>query len=80
MITSSERNGTMQITQLHIERGRQMREIVQSDIVRRGLTFEQSVDSLSEYLGIQRESVLLGISLVENSESPNPVPGIEIVG
>lgn len=51
------------ITDLHVERGTQMRTIVESDIVTRGYTFEQSVDLLSEYLGISRESVLLGISI-----------------
>jgi len=68
----------LEVTPLHIERGRQMRDVVRFDIVNRSLTFEQSVDSLSEYLGISRESVLLGISLVENFESDNPVPGVVV--
>lgn len=68
----------LEVTPLHIERGRQMRDVVRFDIVNRGLTFEQSVDSLSEFLGIERESVLLGISLVENFESDNPVPGVVV--
>lgn len=69
----------LEVTPLHIERGRQMRDVVRFDIVNRSLTFEQSVDSLSEFLGIERESVLLGISLVENFESENPVPGVVVV-
>jgi hypothetical protein len=69
----------LNVTPLHIERGRQMREIVQSDIVKRSLTFEQSVDSLSEFLGIQRESVLLGIALVNDSDTHRP-PTKEEVG
>ncbi len=51
------------ITDLHVERGTQMRLIVERDIVTRSLTFEQSVDSISEFLGIDRESVMLGISI-----------------
>jgi hypothetical protein len=52
------------LTPLHIERSRQISQIVQHDIVQRGLTFEQSVDSLSEFLGIERETVLVCIGLV----------------
>lgn len=51
------------ITDLHVERGSQMSQIVQSDIVSKGYTFEQSVTNLSEFLGIERESVLLGIGI-----------------
>jgi len=60
---------SLTVTPLHIERGRQMRQIVQHDIVQKGYTFEQSVENLSQFLGIEKESVLLGISLVEEVES-----------
>lgn len=56
------------ITPKHVERGRQMRQIVEHDIVTRGYTFEQSVDQLSEFLGVDRETVLLGISIVNGVE------------
>lgn len=59
---------TLTITPLHIERGRQMRQIVQHDIVERGYTFEQSVENLSSFLGVDVETVKLGISIVENYE------------
>lgn len=59
---------SLTVTPLHIERGSQMRQIVQSDIVTKGYTFEQSVENLSTFLGIEKESVLLGISLVEEVE------------
>lgn len=59
---------SIDVTPLHIERGRQIRSIVQFDIVNRSLTFDQSVDSLSEYLGLERETILLSISIVEEFE------------
>jgi len=59
---------SLTVTPLHIERGRQMRQIVQHDIVQKGYTFEQSVENLSQFLGIEKESVLLGISLVNEVE------------
>jgi hypothetical protein len=64
---TTTQEGTMirpaHITDLHIERGTQMRQIVQSDIVERGLSFEASVESLASYLGIEPESVKLGIAI-----------------
>lgn len=51
------------ITQLHVERGSQMRAIVANDIATRGLSFEAAVESLSTYLGIDAESVKLGIAI-----------------
>ena len=56
------------ITALHIERGRQMRAIVRHDIAARGLSFEASVGSLADYLGINRESVRLGIALANGAD------------
>lgn len=57
----------MQITSLHAERGRQMRQLVQHDIATRGLSFEAAVESLAEYLGIEAESVKLGIAIANAS-------------
>jgi hypothetical protein len=51
------------ISDLHIERGTQMRSIVQNDIAVRGMSFESAVDSLAEYLGIEVESVKLAIAI-----------------
>ena len=51
------------ITPLHVERGTQMRQIVEHDIGKRGLTVEQSIESLSRYLGVDVETVKLGISI-----------------
>lgn len=56
------------ITPLHVERGRQMRQIVQDDIVRRGFSFEQAVAALAEYLGIDPQSVKLGIAIANDAE------------
>jgi hypothetical protein len=58
-----EMNRPSNISALHIERGSQMRSIVQSDIVNRGLSFEASVESLASFLGIDAESVKLGIAI-----------------
>jgi hypothetical protein len=60
---------SLTVSPLHIERGRQMHQIVQHDIVTKGYTFQQSVEQLSQFLGIEKESVLLGISLVNEVES-----------
>ena len=51
------------ITDLHIERGVQMRQIVQSDIAQRCMSFESAVESLAQFLGIDTESVKLGIAI-----------------
>lgn len=56
------------ITPLHVERGRQMRKIVKSDVVQKGLSFEQAVDQLAEYLGIQSASVKLGIAIANEAD------------
>lgn len=50
------------ITSLHVERGSQMRSLVESDIAS-GLSFEAAVDSLASYLSIDAESVKLGIAI-----------------
>jgi hypothetical protein len=39
-----------------------MRAIVEADVLA-GLSFELAVDNLAEYLGIERESVMLGIAI-----------------
>ena len=51
------------ITNLHIERGMQMKQLVSTDIVRRGFSFEQAVDSLAEFLGIDAQAVKIGIAI-----------------
>jgi len=51
------------ITALHIERGSQMRQIVASDIATKGLSFEAAVESLAGFLGIDVESVKLGLAI-----------------
>jgi hypothetical protein len=64
---TTTKEGTMNrpahISALHVERGSQMRSIVQSDIVNRGLSFEAAVESLASFLGIDAESVKLGIAI-----------------
>lgn len=53
----------MDITPLHIERGRQMRAVVEHDIAVKGNTFEQAVESLATFLEIEVESVMLAIAI-----------------
>lgn len=55
-------NRPVHISDLHVERGTQMRSIVEVDVAR-GATFEASVASLAAYLGIDVESVKLGIAI-----------------
>lgn len=59
---------TANITPLHVERGRQMRTLVQHDMTHRGLSLEASVESLAAYLGISVEAVALGIAIANGSE------------
>jgi hypothetical protein len=68
--TPTTKEGLMaaNITSLHIERGRQMRTLVRDDIANRGLSFEASVDSLASYLGIDAESVKLGIAIANGAD------------
>lgn len=56
------------VTPLHVERGRQMSEVVQHDIVNRGLSFEAAVESLAEFLGIDPEAVRLAIAIANEEE------------
>lgn len=62
-----ERNGMVRpphITELHVQRGAEMRSIVESDIASsRGLSFDGAVESLAKFLGIEAESVRLGIAI-----------------
>ncbi len=45
-----------------------MRMIVQSDIAKRGLSFEAAVESLADFLGIDAESVKLGIAIANDAD------------
>jgi hypothetical protein len=60
----------MQVTPLHVERGRQMRTLVQHDVVERGLSFESAVESLATYLEVELESVKLGIAIANEADRP----------
>ena len=51
------------ITDLHVQRGEQMRMIVQSDIATRGLSFDASVESLANYLGVEKRTITLAIAI-----------------
>jgi hypothetical protein len=75
--TEGESMTSLTVTPLHVERSRQISQIVQHDIVQRGLTFEQSVDSLSEFLGLDRETVMLCIGLVNDLDSEDPHTVVE---
>lgn len=56
------------ITPLHVERGRQMRQVVQHDIAHRGLSFEGAVESLATYLGVEGETVKLAIAIANGAD------------
>ncbi len=60
------------ITPLHEDRCRKINDIVNHDIVNRGLTFEQSVESLSNFLGLESETILLCIGVVNDLDSDDP--------
>jgi len=50
------------ITDLHVERGSQMRTLVERDVVA-GVSFEAAVDRLAAHLEIAPEAVRLGIAI-----------------
>lgn len=54
---------TLTVTPLHVERGRQMLQVVRHDIIARGLSAEAAMDSLASFLGIDLESVRLAIAI-----------------
>jgi hypothetical protein len=59
----------LDITPLHIERGRQMRSVVQHDIAHRGLSAESAVESLASYLGVEVETVRLAIAIANEADA-----------
>ena len=59
---------TSEITPLHVERGRQMRSIVQHDIANRGMSFESAVESLAQFLGVDVETVRLAIAIANGAD------------
>lgn len=58
------------ITPLHVERGQQMRSIIEHDIAEHGLTFESAAKSLATFLGIDREAVLLAVAIANEADKP----------
>ena len=78
MKSSTTLEGTMtrpaHITDLHVERGEQMRHVVAYDITQRGLSFEAAVESLAGFLGIDAESVRLGIAIANEWGDPQVDP------
>ena len=58
------------VTTLHVERGLQMRTIVQDDIVKRGYTFEGAVENLAKFLGVDEKTVELGIAIANDCDRP----------
>lgn len=60
----------MNITPLHVERGREMRAIVRHDIAVRGMSFDGAVDALAEFLGIDREAVMLAVAIANDADLP----------
>jgi hypothetical protein len=64
---SSNPNGGTMITSLHIERGRQMRTLLESKIAE-GTTAADAIESLAAYLGIQVDSVRLAIAIANDAD------------
>jgi hypothetical protein len=60
----------LKITAAHVARGREMRQIVEADVTRRGLTVDQATEELASYLGIDRESVELAIAIANDADRP----------
>lgn len=60
----------MSVTPLHVERGREMRAVVEHDVATRGLSFEAAVESLAGFLSIEVESVKLAIAIANDADRP----------
>lgn len=54
-------------TELHVERGRQMKAILRQDI-ERGIPLEDAVQALAKYLGIDPEAVRLAVSIANHAD------------
>lgn len=61
------------ITPLHVERGRQMRAIVEHDVAVRGLSAEAAIESLAGYLGVELEVVQLAVAIANDADAGSPV-------
>lgn len=70
--------GKMEITPLHIERGRQMRAIVRQDVTKLGISFEGSVEALAGCLGIEAEAVKLAIAIANDADQGSPLVGAAV--
>lgn len=64
---------TSLITPLHVERGRQMRAVLEHDVTVRGLSADQAVTSLAAYLGIDAESVRLAVAIANDADNGDPL-------
>ncbi len=56
------------VTPLHVERGRQMRQVVEHDVVARGKTATQATTDLAEYLGVGLLTVRLAIAIADEAD------------
>lgn len=56
------------ITPKHVERGRQIRSVLEHDVAKRGLSMDAAVESLAAYLGIDKDSVLLAVAIANNAD------------
>ena len=56
------------ITPLHVERGRQMRAVVQHDVAHRGLSADAAIESLAQFLGVEVDTVRLAIAIANEAE------------
>lgn len=59
----------MIVTSLHVERGRQMRQIVRHDVVQLGFSSDQAMVNLAKSLGIDLESVQLAIAIANEADT-----------
>jgi hypothetical protein len=63
------------ITPLHVERGRQMRSVLEHDVAVRGMTAWEATTSLAEYLGVEVETVRLAVAIANAADAGAPIVG-----
>lgn len=66
---SNQQEVRMIVTSLHVERGRQMRQIVRHDVVQLGFSSDQAMVNLAKSLGIDLESVQLAIAIANEADT-----------
>jgi hypothetical protein len=59
---------TLSVTRKHIERGQQMRRIVECDVTNLGISAEAAIENIAAFLEIDVEAVQLAIAIANEAD------------